>query len=127
VTENSGYITLAYDIGMTNGVQAADGTLEFLPDAYAKREEAAAMLVRVYERYESKIDWLHGFYAFSSYSQIDKSAELDAVSVGWSRISVDPATGPGSTPPPQTATNGRSRISRSWRAAISGECNALQP
>lgn len=94
VTQNAGYITLAYDIGMTNGVAASDGTLQFLPGAYAKREEAAAMLVRVYERYQSKIGWLHGFYAFSSYGQIDKSSEMDAVSVGWSRISLDPAAGP---------------------------------
>lgn len=94
VTQNTGYITLAYDIGMTNGVAAGDGTWAFLPNDSAKREEAAAMLVRVYERYISKTDWLHGFYAFSSYGQIGLTSQMDAVSVGWSRISVDPITGP---------------------------------
>ena len=64
---NTGYIAIAYDIGMITGVTASDGSLRFLPHNSAKREEAAAMLVRVYRaRYTSKIDWLHGFYAFSS-------------------------------------------------------------
>lgn len=94
VMQNAGYITLAYDIGMTNGVAAGDGTYIFLPDDSAKREEAAAMLVRVYERYTAKTDWLHGFYAFSSYGQIDLTSKMNAVSVGWSRISVDPVSGP---------------------------------
>lgn len=44
------------------------------------------MLVRVYERYTSDVDWLHGFYAFSSYSQINLTAHMDAVSVGWARL-----------------------------------------
>ena len=52
------------------------------------------MLVRVYERYTSRVDWLHGFYAFSSYSQIDLTASMDAVSVGWARMELDPASGP---------------------------------
>jgi len=90
----NGYYTLAYDLGLTTGIRMADGTLRFLPSATATREEAAAMLVRVWERYSSKIDWLHGFYAFSSYSQISLTDQMDAVSVGWARISVDPETGP---------------------------------
>ena len=66
VTENQGYIAIAYDIGMITGVEGAGGQLKFLPHDSATREEAAAMLVLVYERYTSKVDWLHGFYAFSS-------------------------------------------------------------
>lgn len=65
---------------MITGVAGAGGQLKFLPRDSATREEAAAMLVRVYERYTSKLDWLHGFYAFS-YSQIDLTASMDAVSV----------------------------------------------
>ncbi len=94
VTEELGYINLAYDIGMTNGVVLSDGTRVFLPDETARREEAAAMLVRVYERYTAKLSWLHGFYAFSSYGQIGLSQAMDAVSVGWARISIDPDSGP---------------------------------
>lgn len=86
VKNNVGYIAIAYDIGMIKGVAGPGGQLKFLPTHSATREEAAAMLVRVYERYNSKVDWLHGFYAFSSYSQINLTADMDAVSVGWARL-----------------------------------------
>jgi len=83
VTANAGYITIASDIGMTKGTSATT----FSPAQTAKREEAAAMLVRVYEKYIGKTDWTHGFYAISSYSQKELTADMDAVSVGWSRMS----------------------------------------
>ena len=86
VKNNVGYIAIAYDIGMIKGVAGPNGQLKFLPTHSATREEAAAMLVRVYERYISKVDWVHGFYAFSSYSQINLTADMDAVSVGWARM-----------------------------------------
>lgn len=86
VERNQGYIAIAYDIGMITGVAGPDGSLKFLPTTSAKREEAAAMLVRVYERYTSRVEWLHGFYAFSSYSQIALTREMDAVSLGWARM-----------------------------------------
>ena len=44
VKSNTGYIAIAYDIGMITGVTASDGSLRFLPHNSAKREEAAAML-----------------------------------------------------------------------------------
>lgn len=87
VTENKGYIRIAYDIGMTAGVPGPGGVLNFLPYDSARREEAATMLVNVYERYISKTDWLHGFYAFSSFSQIDLATRMDEVSMGWARLS----------------------------------------
>ena len=86
VKEDGGYMAIAYDIGMVNGVAGPDGSLKFLPTHSATRAEAAAMLVRVYERYQSKTQWLHGFYAFSSYSQINLTADMDAVSVGWAQM-----------------------------------------
>lgn len=93
VNGGSGYIAIAYDIGMTTGVTGEDGALYFRPSASAKREEAAAMLVRVYERYLSDTSWLHGFYAFSSYSQINLTPYMDAVSVGWARMEYSPEQG----------------------------------
>lgn len=52
VTTNKGFITLAYDMGIVGGV--GDG--KFAPDSSATREQAAAMLVRLYERlYASSI------------------------------------------------------------------------
>ncbi|HZK02649.1 MAG TPA: S-layer homology domain-containing protein, partial [Anaerovoracaceae bacterium] len=83
VTNNAGYITVASDIGMTKGTSKN----AFSPKLTAKREEAAAMLVRVYEKYIGKTDWVHGFYAISSFSQKELSKGMDAVSVGWSRMS----------------------------------------
>lgn len=83
VTASRGYIAIAYDIGMTNGITPT----EFGPSRTAKREEAATMLVRVYEKLVSKTEWYHGFYAFSSYPQRYVTDEMGAVSVGWSRLS----------------------------------------
>lgn len=83
VVSNAGYITIASDIGMTKGTS----TTTFSPAMTAKREEAAAMLVRVYEKYIGKTDWVHGFYAISSYSQKELTKDMDAVSAGWSRMS----------------------------------------
>ena len=92
VTSHTGHIALAYAMGMTNGVEV-DGQLLFQPEAFATRGQAAAMLVRVYERYTSKIDFLNGFYAFSSYGQIGLTDEMDVVSLGWSRLEYDSASG----------------------------------
>lgn len=83
----SGWVALAYDMGMTTGSPSLGG-LAFRPQDTASREEAAAMLVRLYERYSKDREWLHGFYAFSSYDQIDFTARMDGVSVGWARLSV---------------------------------------
>ena len=88
VVNNKGYIALAWQIGFVRGVEK-NGVLLFQPNTSATRAEAAAMLVRVYERYTSKIDWLHGFYAISSYSQIGMTDSMDAVSLGWARLETD--------------------------------------
>ena len=80
----AGYILVAYTLGILQG----NGNGTFRPDGTATREQAAALLVRTYPRYTSRLDWVHGFYALSSYSKIDLTAEMDAVSVGWSRLEV---------------------------------------
>lgn len=89
VTENRGYIAIAYDIGMTNGVSAT----AYGPEATAKREEAAAMMVRIYQRQTAPTDFTHAFYAISSYSQLELAKTFDAVSLGWSRLVFSPETG----------------------------------
>lgn len=95
VTDHAGHIAVAAAIGMTNGIKDdKTGLTYFEPDAFATRDQAAAMLARVYERYISKVDWLHGFYAFASYDQISYTAQMDGVSVGWAQMEFDPATGP---------------------------------
>lgn len=83
--DQSSYIAVAYTIGMTNGT--SDHT--FSPDATATRAQAAAMLVRIYEKLHQETDFTHGFYAISSYSQLDLVRQMDAVSAGWSRMTWD--------------------------------------
>ena len=85
VIENKGFIAVAYDIGMINGITETI----FGPDNTAKREEAAAMLTRVYEKYYGDTEFLHGFYAISSYSQLELTKEMDAVTLGWSSMAME--------------------------------------
>lgn len=85
VTANTGYITIAKDFEIINGV----GNGKFNPNATAKREEAAAMMVRMNDRLNKPMDEHHAFYAISSFNQIDKIDSLDSVSFGWSRLEYD--------------------------------------
>lgn len=80
--DSAAYIAVAYAIGMTKGTSAAT----FAPAATATRAQAAAMLVRIYEKLHPQATFAHGFYAIASYSQIGLTDELDAVSAGWSRM-----------------------------------------
>lgn len=83
--KGEGYITVAYSIGMANGTSATT----FSPNATATRAQAAAMLVRIYEKLHRETEFVHGFYAISSYSQLDLAEGMDAVSAGWSRMTWD--------------------------------------
>jgi len=82
LTDRLGYVAVAYAIGMTKGT--SDTT--FSPDATATRAQAAAMLVRIYEKLNRETTFVHGFYALSSYSQLELADGMDAVSSGWSRM-----------------------------------------
>lgn len=84
----AGHIAIAYRIGMTNGTSPTT----FSPDNTATRAQAAAMLVRIYEKISAPTDFVHGFYAISSYSQLDLAGDMDAVSAGWSRMTWDGET-----------------------------------
>lgn len=85
VTQRVGYITVAYEIGMTKGTSTA----AFSPDATATRAQAAAMLLRIYEKQSSEAQWVHAYYAISSYSQLTLGTAADAVTLGWSRMTWD--------------------------------------
>ena len=85
---NEGYIAVAYAIGMTNGTSATT----FSPERTATRGQAAAMLVRIYEKLHQNTDEVHGFYAISSYNQLSLADEMDTVSAGWSRMTWDGET-----------------------------------
>ena len=56
VSANQGYITLAYRMGVTNGT----GRFTFNPKATATREEAATMLLRLYNRINNGISLSYG-------------------------------------------------------------------
>lgn len=85
VSNNIGYITIAKDFGIINGV----GNGLFKPDDTAKREEAAAMMTRMYQRLIQPISELHGFYAIKSAGQADMIKKLDSIGFGWSRLEYD--------------------------------------
>lgn len=88
VTKGKGYVAVAYQIGITTGASATT----FAPSATATRAQAAAMLVRIYEKLNRNVDFVHGFYAISSHSQLGLSDGLEAVSAGWSRMTWDGTT-----------------------------------
>jgi len=85
VHRNNGYITIVKDLGIVNG-KLVDGNNLFEPEASAKREEAVAMLMRMYTKLNQHIDELHAFYAIRSYQQKDMISKLDSVSFGWSAL-----------------------------------------
>lgn len=82
VTNNAAYIAMAYDFGIIGGT--TDTTFE--PQNNATREQAAAMMIRLYDRYFSNVEWSHAYYAISSYKQRHLISDFDAVSFGWSRL-----------------------------------------
>jgi hypothetical protein len=63
VTTNRGFITLAYDFGIVSGV----GNGKFKPNETAAREQAAAVLVRVYDKLNAPMNKLS---SVGSYRQI---------------------------------------------------------
>lgn len=85
VTDRQGYIAVAYETGMTKGMTAT----MFGSDLTATRAQAAALLVRTYEKIHTEPTFVHGFYAISSYSQLPLAQNMNVVSAGWSRMTWD--------------------------------------
>lgn len=86
---DKGFITMAYDLGIISG----KGNNTFLPNDTLSREEAAVIIHRLYEKYNSKIDFIHSFYAISSWAQRDLAAKTNCVSFGWGRLEYDDTKG----------------------------------
>lgn len=89
VTENQQYTNMMKDFGISNGV---DG-VNFQPESTAKKEEAVAMLVRMYDRLKSPLKELHAFYAIKAFDQAGMIKDLSSVSFGWSRLEYDDGSG----------------------------------
>jgi spore germination protein YaaH len=85
VTNNPGYIAIAKDFGIITGY--SDGT--FRPDDHAKREEAAAMMSRLYQKLSCEIKEMHAFYAIDSARQAQMIKHFNSVGFGWSRLEYD--------------------------------------
>lgn len=85
VGTNVEYITMAKDLGIIYGI----GQNRFNPYGSALREDAAAMLMRMYDRLNHPLDELHAFYAVKSYPQVNMIEKLDSVSFGWSCLLYD--------------------------------------
>lgn len=88
INRNFGFVTIAKDFGIING----DG-VNFNPDGTALKEQAAAMMMRMYDRLNAPLKELNAFYAISSNSQQDKLTSLTSVSFGWSRLNYFAETG----------------------------------
>ncbi|WP_409968395.1 S-layer homology domain-containing protein [Bengtsoniella intestinalis] len=87
ISGDTGYISVAYAMGMTNGISETT----FAPDNTATRAQAATMLVRIYEKLQQPMS-TQGFYAISSASQLPLTATMDTIHFGWSRMTWDGAT-----------------------------------
>jgi spore germination protein YaaH len=88
VSTNTGYIAIAKDMGIVSGVTPTS----FKPTDYALREQAATMMMKMYNKLKPPFKELHAFYAIQSYSQINMINNLDSVSFGWSRLEYDTVT-----------------------------------
>ncbi|MDL2273496.1 S-layer homology domain-containing protein [Oscillospiraceae bacterium OttesenSCG-928-G22] len=82
VAQYAHYIAVAKDFGIIDGVSET----EFRPKSFATREQAAAMIMRLYRRLKQPLGEITAFYAISSYSQRNLISDLSAVSFGWSRL-----------------------------------------
>lgn len=89
VTKRIGYIEVAKDMGIING-RSKDS---FAPAANALRQEAAAMLVRMYDLINNKLDNVHGFYAIKAFNQLNKTSSFDSIGYGWSKLDINQASG----------------------------------
>lgn len=84
VLSNKGYINIAKDLGIIAGVDEAN----FSPKTHATREQAAAMMIRMYGIKNNTIQELNGFYAIKSASQQNVVSYMDYVSFGWARLEI---------------------------------------
>lgn len=80
VTTNVGYIAMAHELGLVNGTAATT----FSPDQTATREQAAVMLIRLYDSYHAAAPEKTGI-AYSAEDLTDLTG-YGAVAVGGARL-----------------------------------------
>ncbi len=89
VNTNIGYIELAKDLGIING-RSKD---LFDPKAPATKQEAAAMLIRMYNINNNQLSVVNGFYAIKSFDQADMIPDFNSIGFGWSRLDYNQTSG----------------------------------
>lgn len=89
VNSNKGYITIADDLELIK----AKSQNTFSPQELITKSEVDNIIKAAQLKREEKIKWLHGFYAFSSFSQKEIGAKMDSISYGWSRMDFNPNEG----------------------------------
>ena len=80
VTTNTGYVAMAYELGLVNGTSAS----AFSPDKAATREQAAVMLIRLFDGYHAGAPELTGI-AYTAEGLTDLTG-YGAVGVGGGRL-----------------------------------------
>ncbi len=80
--KQKGYITIAKDLGIISGITEN----QFMPKSTATREQAATMLVRMYNILNNKVDFINGFYAINSSPQLQSIINFDSICFGWGRL-----------------------------------------
>ena len=78
LTTNAGYIAVAYNLGLMNGTAAET----FSPDVPATREQAAAVLMRLYDKYYQKTAFVGGTVAADGKQPGELKLNAVAVSAG---------------------------------------------
>jgi hypothetical protein len=88
VTKNKGYITIAKDFGIITGTGTG-----FSPNGTALKEQAAAMMMRMYDKLNTPVKDLNAFYAIKSSGQASLIPDLTTISCGWSSLEYDTDNG----------------------------------
>ncbi|WP_126424997.1 glycosyl hydrolase family 18 protein [Brevibacillus marinus] len=72
---------------ISEGVMQGDSSGAFRPQDGLSRREAAALLYRLSEQQADKVPLeVLGFYAISSYGNLDKAGYLDRIAFGWAEL-----------------------------------------
>ena len=84
VTEYTGHITIARDLGIVSGMESG----LFMPKATAAREQAATILAKMHKLINNPISFKNGFYAISSAGQMAAITDLNSICFGWARLTL---------------------------------------
>ena len=123
VTTNVGYIAMAHELGLVNGTAATT----FSPDQTATREQAAVMLIRLYDSYHAAAPEKTGI-AYSAEGLTDLTG-YGAVAVGGARLIYAGESRLAGTPDAETAAARQESITAAGAVPllhVGGSASALK-